>query len=404
MSWLDILIIIDSVLIAFLVFRKITGGSLQVTGQFQRLEKNLERTERMVRDDIAQNRGELTKNLNQFSETFTKQITSMTQGNESRLEKMREVVEARLKDLQNDNSQKLEQMRLTVDEKLHHTLNQRLDGSFKMISERLEKVHQGLGEMQTLASGVGDLKKVLTNVKTRGSWGEIQLGNLLEQVLAPEQYEKNIKTKSGSNDLVEYAVKFSGREGEGFVYLPIDSKFPTEDYERLLEAQDRADAVVMLECQKALETQIKLEAKKIKDKYIDPPQTTDFAIMFLPSEGLYAEVLRRPGLFEFLQREHRVTVAGPTTIAAILNSFHMGFRTMAVEKRASEVWQLLGSVKTEFHKFGEILENTQKKIESAQKELETATRKTRTIERKLDKVQGLSGNEPETLGPIETDE
>ncbi|MBF0483204.1 MAG: DNA recombination protein RmuC [Candidatus Omnitrophica bacterium] len=404
MSIFDILIIVDTALIAFLVFFRKDIGGKHIDEQFDRLEKNQERTERMVREDVAQNREELSKTLNQFSETFSKQISSMAQGNEARLEKMRDVVEARLKELQADNSQKLEQMRVTVDEKLHNTLERRLGDSFKLVSERLEKVHQGLGEMQNLASGVGDLKRVLLNVKTKGIWGEIQLGNLLEQTLSPDQYEKNVRTKSGSNDAVEFAVKLPGRSGSDIVYLPIDSKFPTEDFERLLDAQDKADVVAMVESQKALEARIKMEAKKIKDKYIDPPHTTDFAIMFLPTEGLYAEVLRHPGLFDHLQREQRVTLAGPTTITAILNSLHMGFRTLEVEKRASEVWQVLGTVKTEFHKFGEILESTQKKIESAQKELESATRKTRTIEKKLDKVQGITVSETEILPNLEEHE
>ena len=263
-----------------------------------------------------------------------------------------------------------------------------------MVSDRLEKVHQGLGEMQNLAVGVGDLKKVLTNVKTRGTWGEIQLGNLLEQILTPSQYEKNFITKKGSNDPVEFAIKLPREEG---VYIPIDAKFPKEDYERLLQAQEEGNYAMVEECTKAIENRIKLEAKKIKDKYIDPPYTTDFAILYLPIEGLYAEVLRRTGLCEFLQREYRISVAGPTTIAALLNSLQMGFRTLAVEKRASQVWELLGVVKGEFGKFGDLLDKTKEKLDLASKNIEDATRKSRTIERKLRDVQDLPTPTSHTL-------
>jgi len=381
------------------------------------LKNEQEKVAALVRDEIARNREEFAKsaqssreesgkNLNVLSgsllsrmaevanlqknqlDTFSRQLTALTQVNEAKLEKMRSVVEDRLKTLQEDNSQKLERMREVVDEKLHATLERRLGDSFKLVSDRLEKVHQGLGEMQTLASGVGDLKKVLSNVKTRGILGEVQLENLLEQILSPEQYVKNVVTKKGSRDPVEFAIKFSGGDNQG-ILLPIDSKFPVEDYERLQEAQDRVDVIAIEELAKALETRIKQQAKAIKDKYLDPPHTTDFAIMFLPMEGLYAEVLRRPGLFELLQREYRVTIAGPTTVAAILNSFQMGFRTLAVQKRASEVWSLLGAVKAEFGKFGDILEKTHKKLQEASNTIDEAATKSRTIERKLRNVQEL---------------
>jgi len=328
----------------------------------------------------------LEKNQDRSQQSIMQNLTSFTQMNEQKLERIRESVEKKLGDIQRDNTDQLERMRHTVDEKLQSTLEKRLGESFKLVSDRLEKVHQGLGEMQNLATGVGDLKKILTNVKTRGTWGEIQLGNLLEQILIPEQYEKNFITKQGSDDPVEFAIKLPREKG---VYIPIDAKFPKEDYERLMLAQDEGNYVLVEECSKAIENRIKLEAKKIKDKYIDPPHTTDFAILYLPIEGLYAEVLRRPGLCEFLQREYRISVAGPTTIAALLNSLQMGFRTLAVEKRASQVWELLGTVKQEFGKFGDLLDKTKEKLDLASKNIEDASRKSRSIERKLRDVQDL---------------
>ncbi|HRZ39839.1 MAG TPA: DNA recombination protein RmuC, partial [Candidatus Omnitrophota bacterium] len=306
---------------------------------FNEVSKNQERTERIVREDIARNREELRDTLKGFGD-------SLRQGFES----VRESVEKRLEFIQKDNNAKLEQMRQTVDENLHSTLEKRLGESFKLVDEQLSKVREGLGEMRNLAVGVGDLKKVLTNVKTRGTWGEVQLGNLLEQILTPEQFEKNVVTKVGSKDPVEFAILFP----EG-VRLPIDAKFPVEDYQRLQEAQDSGDKALVEEASKALEQRIKLEAKKIQEKYIDPPHTTDFALMFLPTEGLFAEVIRRPGLCDSLQRDFRIVAAGPTTIAALLNSLQVGFRALTVEKRASEVWQQLGVIRTEFSKFGEIL-------------------------------------------------
>ncbi len=372
---LTILLVLNTILLAALLARALTP------------RKDDDRVERLVREEMANNRRESAQSIN----AFTDQLLKLTDMNERKLEKVREVVETRLQALQEDNSRKLEKMRETVDEKLHSTLEKRLGESFKMVSERLEKVHAGLGEMQSLASGVGDLKKVLTNVKTRGTWGEIQLGNLLEQMLTVDQYERNVVTKQGSRDPVEFAIKLPGRDGKA-VYIPIDAKFPKEDYERLLLAQDEGNVPLIEELGKVIENKIKMEAKKIRDKYIDPPQTTDFAIMYLPIEGLYAEVLRRPGLHEQLQKDFRVTIAGPTTITAHLNALQMGFRTLAVEKRASEVWQLLGAVKNEFGKFGVMLENTKKKLDSASKEIESAATKSRTIERKLNKVQELPSN------------
>lgn len=331
-------------------------------------------------------------------ESFANQLRTLTQINERRLEGMRETVERQLKSLQEENSSKLNEIRKTVDEKLNDTLERRLGESFKLVSERLELVHKGLGEMQSLASGVGDLKRVLTNVKTRGVWGEISLGNLLEQVMTSEQYDRNVATKPGSNERVEFAIKLPGRDNEGtVVWLPIDAKFPQEDYQRLLDAQDQANAILAEESGKALELRIKSEAKDIADKYISVPHTTEFAIMFLPTEGLYAEVLRRPGLCEQLMNSHRIIIAGPTTLAALLNSLQMGFRTLAIEKRSSEVWALLGAVKSEFGKFGDMLAKTHKKLQEASNSIDTAVRKSRTIERKLKTVQELPREEVESL-------
>jgi DNA recombination protein RmuC len=344
--------------------------------------------EAAVREELLRNRQELSGSLKNVGDSLSRQIIDMTRMNESKLENVRGVIDANLKSLQEDNSRKLEQMRQTVDEKLHETLERRLGESFATVSRQLKDVHEGLGDMKNLASGVGDLKKVLTNVKTRGIWGEIALGNLLEQILTPEQYEKNVVTKPGSRDPVEFAIKLPGKDN-GAVYLPIDAKFPKEDYERLMQAQDSGDASAVEDAGKAMETRIKLEAKKIREKYIDPPHTTDFGVLFLPIEGLYAEALRRVGLSEFIQREYKITLTGPTTLAAMLNSLQMGFRTLAVEKRASDVWRLLGEVKKEFGKFGDLLEKTKLKIDQAGKELESASRKSRTIEGRLRKVESL---------------
>ncbi|MGB5874661.1 MAG: DNA recombination protein RmuC [Bacteroidota bacterium] len=332
-------------------------------------------------------------------ETFGNQLTNLTNSLQQRLEAVRETVEQRLKMLQDENSQKLEQMRETVDEKLHATLELRLGESFKLVSERLEQVYQGLGEMQTLASGVGDLKKVLTNIKTRGTWGEIQLGALLEQVLAKEQYAKNVATRPGGSERVDYAIRLPGREaGDGsVVWLPIDAKFPQEDFQRLLDAQEEADTSAVEEAGRQLENRIKGEAKTIGEKYLDPPHTTDFGIMFLPTEGLYAEVTRRIGLCEHLQREYRVTIAGPNTLVAFLNSLQMGFRTLAIERRSSEVWALLGAVKTEFGRFGEILDKTKKKLDEASNTIDGAATRSRAIERKLRDVQQLPASDAAQL-------
>jgi DNA recombination protein RmuC len=306
------------------------------------------------------------------------------------LRELRAAVEQRLAEIAAGNEKKLEEMRVTVDEKLHATLEQRLGESFKLVSERLEQVHKGLGEMQSLAVGVGDLKRVLTNVKTRGTFGEVQLGSLLEQVLAPEQYERNVATIPGSREYVEFAIKFPGRDESGApLWLPVDAKFPLEDYQRLQDAQERADQDAVEGAGRALEMRLRAEAKTMREKYIAPPHTTDFGLLYLPTEGLYAEVLRRPGLVEALQRDHRVTVAGPTTLLAMLNSFQMGFRTLAIEQRSSEVWALLGAVKNEFGKFGQVLARTRQQLQTVANTIVEAETRTRQMERKLKDVEAL---------------
>ncbi|MFH1995581.1 MAG: DNA recombination protein RmuC [Candidatus Omnitrophota bacterium] len=355
-------------------------------------DANLIRFESAIRDEVAKNRDEMGRSLKDFSDTGMKQFLGLTQVTEQKLDYMRNTVEERLRSLQEDNAEKLEKMRETVDEKLHTTLEKRLGDSFKLVSERLESVQRGLGDMQSLAAGVGDLKKVLTNVKTRGTLGEIQLETLLAEILTPDQYAKNVATKTDSRENVEFAIKLPGK-GSETVWLPVDAKFPKEDYERLVDAQEQSNPELIEEFSKALEQRVKSEAKDIRDKYIDPPHTTDFGVLFLATEGLYAEVVRRPGLFQMLQREYRVIVTGPTTIAAFLNSLQMGFRTLAIEKRASEVWNLLGAIKTEFSKFGDLLEKTRKQLTQAANTIDGASRKTRTIERKLRDVQELPSTE-----------
>jgi DNA recombination protein RmuC len=318
---------------------------------------------------------------------FAQQLARLVESNERRLAEVRDTLEARLGALQQDNAAKLEQMRATVDEKLHATLEQRLGESFRLVSDRLEQVHRGLGEMQALAADVGDLKRVLANVKTRGVWGEVQLGALLEQMLAPGQYAANVATVPGSTERVEFAIRLPG--GDTAVWLPVDAKFPREDWERLQQAHDRADAAAAEEAGRALESRIRAEARRIRAKYVAPPATTDFALLFLPTEGLYAEVVRRAGLVDELQREHRVVVAGPTTLCALLNSLQMGFRTLAVEQRTSEVWAVLGAVKTEFGRFGDVLSKTRQQLQTVSNSLDTAEVRSRAIVRRLRDVEAL---------------
>lgn len=395
------------------------------------IDKALERTERLLYEEMARNRDEVSQSLKVSSDTivrsvgeistsqhaylenFSNRVGQLTQSSDQRMDALRGAVESRLQAIQDDNSRRLEQMRQTVDEKLQGTLEKRLGDSFRLVSERLELVQKGLGEMRELATGVGDLKRVLTNVKTRGTWGEIQLGALLEQMLTPEQYGVNVAPLPGSQERVEFAVKLPGRDDlEGsVVWMPIDAKFPKEDYERLITAQEHADPVMAEEASKRLEEQVKRFARDMRDKYIAPPHTTDFAVLFLPVEGLYAEVIRRAGLVETLQQECRVVVAGPTTLAALLNALQMGFRTLAIQKRSSEVWKLLGAVKTEFGRFSDHLDAVQKKLHQASDSIEDAARKSRTIQRRLREVHELPSSEAhamldgEASGlPVESDE
>lgn len=341
---------------------------------------------------------------NTLSETLNTQLQGLSESNARRMSEVRETLEKQLAQLQTTNAAKLDEMRQTVDEKLQTTLQARLGESFKQVADRLEQVHKGLGEMQTLAQGVGDLKHLLTNVKTRGIFGEAQLASLLEQVFTADQYGAQIATKPGSKNVVDFAVKLPGRSTDGEpLWLPIDAKFPNEDYERLLEAQANADAAGADAAGKALEQKIRIEAKSIADKYVEPPHTTDFAILFLPTEGLYAEVLRRPGLMESLQRDHRITLAGPTTLLAMLSSLQMGFRTLALEKRSSEVWQVLGAVKTEFGKFGGMLDKARSQTETVLKTLTDADVRTRAMGRALKKVEALPDIQTQALLPLDRD-
>jgi DNA recombination protein RmuC len=340
-------------------------------------------------------RNEQARSLKLFSDTM-----------HQRMEEIRSTLELKIKDLQADNGSRLEEMRKTVDEKLHATLETRLNASFQQVSERLERVHQGLGEMQQLALGVGDLKRVLTNVKTRGTWGEVQLEMLLEQVLTPDQYAKNVETIAGSGARVEFALKLPGHnqdDGGAPVWMPIDAKFPKEQYERLLEAADNADAEGVALAGRELERAVRNEARTISEKYVSPPHTTDFAILFLPTEGLYAEVMRRPGLADELQRVHRISIAGPSTLTALLNSLQMGFRTLALERRSSEVWQVLGAVKTEFSKFGDVLAATKLTLERAAKNIESAETRSRVMARKLKTVEALPSEQAQLLMGSELD-
>ena len=379
-----------------------------------------ERTDRSMRDEIArsrsetqtysqQERTELSGALKSFGETvqkslaeiarlqndqlenFSRQIGLLTSTNEKKLEDIRSIIDGKLKQIQEDNARQLERMRETVDEKLQTTLEKRLGESFKQVSERLEVVHQGLGDMRQLASGVGDLKRVLSNVKSRGTWGEVQLGALLEELLSPEQYLKNVKIRENSNELVEFAIKLPGQGASAAdaVLIPVDAKFPIEDYGRLLDAQDHSDTVAAEDATRQLEASIKKAAKDISTKYLAPPRTTDFGIMFLPSEGLYAEVIRRTALVQTLQREFHIVISGPSTFAAFLNSLQMGFRALAIQKRSGEVWKVLGEVKSAFSRFGDSLDTIRKRLELAASSVDEAQRKTKTLAGKLKSVEAM---------------
>ncbi|RNF83636.1 DNA recombination protein RmuC [Montanilutibacter psychrotolerans] len=366
-------------------------------GLSERTDARLDLLRDALGEDARKSRTEAAELQQRFADVLGQRLAELTQRNELRIGDMRATLEQKLGELQDSNTAKLEQMRATVDEKLQTTLEARLGESFRLVSERLEQVQRGLGEMQQLAVGVGDLKRVLTNVKTRGTFGEVQLGALLEQVLTIEQYDCNVITVPGSNQRVEFAVRLPGAHADQPVRLPIDAKFPREDYERLLDAQDRADVDAIALSSLALERRIKEEARKIQQGYVAPPHTTDFALMFLPTEGLYAEVLRRPGLFDVLQREFRVTVVGPTTLLALLNSLQMGFRTLAIEQRSSEVWQLLGAVKSEFGKFATVLEKTHSQLDTVRNSIKAAGVRTRAIERQLKGVESLPVEESRRL-------
>ncbi|UXI68618.1 DNA recombination protein RmuC [Tahibacter amnicola] len=377
---------------------------LRIEGFAQRLDQLTTRTDSRLeslrlalQEDARKAREEGAQSLARFGDLLQQRLAQLSEHSQQRLAEVRGTLETKLAELQADNARQLDAMRVTVDEKLHATLETRLGESFKLVSERLEMVHRGLGEMQGLAAGVGDLKRVLSNVKTRGILGEVQLGALLEQLLTTDQYASNVATVPGSTERVEFAIRLPGRDTDAPVWLPIDAKFPREDYERLLDAQDRADAEASAAAAAALERRVREESKRIRDKYIAVPATTDFAILFLPTEGLYAEVIRRPGLFEALQRDMRVVVTGPTTLSATLNSLQMGFRTLAIEKRSSEVWLLLGAVKTEFGKFATVLEKTRNQLDTVRNSIDAAGVRTRAIERKLRSVERVSQEQSQGL-------
>ena len=403
-NWMVAAVVVAALLI-MAIFRRYAGKAVTQEDPLLKLDDKLERLERELRYAISESsrtdRQELSQSMAQLQQTLTEQLALMQgtlntqlqalgEGNARRMGEVRDTLDQQLQQLQKTNAAKLDEMRQTVDEKLQTTLEARLSESFKQVAERLEQVHQGLGHMKTLAQGVGDLQRVLSNVKTRGIFGEVQLEALLEQVLTIEQYGKQVETKPRSNQRVDFAIKLPGRSDDGTaVWLPIDAKFPREDYERLLDAQDRADPIAAEASAKAMESRIRQEAKSIAESYLAPPHTTDFAILFLPVEGLYAEVLRRPGLMDSLQRDYRVTLAGPTTLLAILNSLHMGFRTLALEKQASEVWKVLGAVKTEFDRYGEWVAKVREQVQKAADTLDRADTRSKQMRRVLKGVEAL---------------
>ncbi|BDU52826.1 DNA recombination protein RmuC [Limnohabitans sp. INBF002] len=400
--WIAVGVGAFNALLLVLLLRRPSGNNeaaaLALQQSLQSMHEKLERIERELRTEITESsrggRQELTQNLALFQQSQVQQLTLMQKS-------IGDTLNQQLQQLQKSNADKLDEMRRTVDEKLQTTLEKRLSESFKQVAERLEQVHNGLGQMQKLADGVGSLQRVLTNVKTRGMFGEVQLEALLEQVLTIEQYAKQVETKPRSNQRVDFAIRFPGRGGADGepVWLPIDAKFPREDYERLLDAQDRADGVAAEVAAKALEVRIRTEAKSIAESYLAPPHTTDFAILFLPTEGLYAEVLRRPGLMDSLQRDYRVTLAGPTTLLAMLNSLHMGFRTLALEQQASEVWKVLGAVKTEFERYGDWVEKVREQVQKAADTLDRADTRSRQMRRALKNVEALPEGEAQALLP-----
>jgi len=391
-----IIVLVISNLLLLIRLKNNMSSSLDTQNKLLEIEKELEQIQNSISQQFSQNKNETQSMISSFGNILmtrfsdiSNQIINFTSSSQERLDSIRKEIDS-----------KLEKIRETVDSQLQSTLETKLSQSFKLVSERLELVHRGLGEMQALAGSVGDLKKILSNVKVRGTLGEIQLGNIIDQILDSSQYERNVRIKPHTQEQVEFAIKIPSKNSKDneFIYLPIDSKFPIESYQRLIEAQEKAETEEVARFSKELENSIRQNAKTIKEKYIDPPKTTDFAIMFLPSEGLYAEVLRIPGLFESVQREYKVIIAGPTTVVAMLNTISLGFKTLAIEKRTSEVWELLSAVKTEFSRFAEILEKVKKKLSEAQDTIDTATRKTRTIERKLKSVEVLSSEkDPEKI-------
>ena len=417
--WMPGLLVLNALLLLWLALRPGDRVSAELAQRLAREQRSeLQDSERATRQELANSINLLQQallsqaqaareaqdaGLQRFGTTLTEQLQALGRRNTEQQAELRQSVEHRLAALQQGNEAKLEQMRATVDEKLHATLEQRLGESFKQVAERLEQVHQGLGDMRNLARDVGSLNRVLSNVKSRGIYGEVQLAGLLEQVLTAEQYAANVETVPGSGARVEFAIRLPGRRGPGAdsdaapLWLPIDAKFPREDYERMLDAQERADAPAVEAAARALEQRLKLESRSIREKYIAAPHTTDFAILFLPTESLYAEALRRPGLVEALQREHRITLAGPTTLLATLTSLQMGFRTLALEQRSAEVWQVLGAVKTEFGKFGDVLDRTRKKLDEASASIAQAGVRTRAMARELRQVESLPEHQAAAL-------
>ncbi|HEY8609362.1 MAG TPA: DNA recombination protein RmuC [Noviherbaspirillum sp.] len=392
--------------VATLQNNQIDAFSKQLAAVTEANAQHQDAMRKSIAEQAHAGREEQAASLGRFGEMINQSLAALTESNANRMAEIRSTLENRIRELQADNGSRLEEMRRTVDEKLHATLEQRLGESFRLVSDRLDKVHQGLGEMQKLAIGVGDLKRVLTNVKTRGTWGEMQLGMLLDQVLTPDQYGKNVETVPGSGERVEFAIRLPGQqEQDRPVWLPVDAKFPKEQYERLVEAAEAADADGVAAAGRDLERAVRQEAKTIASKYLSPPLTTDFAILFLPTEGLYAEVMRRPGLADELQRNCRVSIAGPSTLSALLNSLQMGFRSIALERRSSEVWEVLGAVKTEFGKFGEVLAATRSTLERAAKNIEQAETRTRQMTRKLKSVEALPVDKADfllgTAGPAD---
>ena len=376
----------------------------ELAGAGNRLREETGLASKQLREEVAGTLARQQQGLVEQLKAFGERIEAATQSSEARLEAMRRTIEERLELLRADNAQKLDQMRATVDEKLQATLEQRLGASFKQVSERLEQVHRGLGEMQNLATGVGDLKRVLTNVKTRGNWGEVQLGTLLGDLLTADQYEQNVATRPGKDNRVEFAIKLPGRgDGAAPCWLPIDAKFPLDDWQRLQDSIERADPAAVEASRRALDTFFKFQAKMIRDKYVEPPHTTDFAILFVPTESLFAEAMSRPGLADALQRDYRVTLAGPTNLAAMLNSLQLGFRTLAIEKRSTEVWNVLGAVKTQFGHFGDLLAKTRDKLDDVGRTLDKASRRSTTIARKLRDVEKLPEVDAERLLPLDSD-